>query len=68
MMGYRLFRRDRQGRQGGGVALYVRERCDCTVLTVKDNVAKRLWVRIWEKESKAAVKSRCLLSISQPGW
>ena len=26
---YRLFRRDRQGRRGGGVALYVRKLIDC---------------------------------------
>lgn len=31
--GYRLFKKDRQGRQGGGVALCVRERFDCTVLS-----------------------------------
>lgn len=32
MDGYRLFRRDRQNRQGGGVALYVMEGLDCTEL------------------------------------
>ncbi|KAK4832485.1 hypothetical protein QYF61_023532 [Mycteria americana] len=36
MEGYRLFRRDREGRRGGGVALYVRERFDYTALTVND--------------------------------
>ena len=35
MEGYRLLRGDRQGRRGGGVA---RERFDCTVLTVTDDV------------------------------
>ena len=30
--GYRLFRRDRQGRKGGRVALYVREWIDCEEL------------------------------------
>ena len=29
MDGYKLFRRDRQGRRGGGVALYGRECFDC---------------------------------------
>jgi len=46
MEGYRLFRRERQGRQGGDVALYVRERFDCTALTVSDDVAESLCVRI----------------------
>ena len=30
--GYKLFRRDRQGRRGSGVALYVRECFDCQEL------------------------------------
>ncbi|CAM5089359.1 unnamed protein product [Eretmochelys imbricata] len=30
MDGYKLFRKDRQGRKGGGVALYVREQYDCS--------------------------------------
>jgi len=45
-VGYRLFRRDRQGRRGGGVARYIRERFDCIALTVSDNVVESLWVRI----------------------
>ncbi|CAM4601352.1 unnamed protein product [Lepidochelys olivacea] len=32
MDGYKLFRKDRQGRKGGGVALYVREQYDCSEL------------------------------------
>lgn len=32
MDGYKLFRRDRQGRRGGGVALYVRGRSDVVEL------------------------------------
>ncbi|KAK4806962.1 hypothetical protein QYF61_027329 [Mycteria americana] len=55
MEGYRLFRRDRQGRRGGGVALYVRERLDCTALTVSDNVVENLWVRIRKVENKGDV-------------
>lgn len=43
---YRLFRKDRQGRQGGGVALYVRERFDYTALTVGGYVFESIWVRI----------------------
>jgi len=44
MEGCRLFRSDRQGRQGGGLALYVRERSDCTALTIRDDVFESLWV------------------------
>ncbi|KAK4827172.1 hypothetical protein QYF61_015134 [Mycteria americana] len=55
MEGYRLFRRDRQGKQGGGVALYVRERFDCTALTVSDDVVESLWVRIRGMEDKGDV-------------
>jgi len=32
MHGYKLFRRDRQGRRGSGVALYVRDCFDCIEL------------------------------------
>ena len=52
MEGYRLFRRDRQDRQGGGAALYIRERFDCTALTVSDDVVESLWVMIRGMENK----------------
>ena len=55
MDSYRLFRRDRQGRRGGGAALYVRERCDCTALTVSDDMVDNLWVRVRGMENKAGV-------------
>ncbi|KAK4806168.1 hypothetical protein QYF61_001091 [Mycteria americana] len=55
MEGYRLFRRDSQGRRGGGVALYVRERFDCTALTVHDDVVESLWVGIRGMENKGDV-------------
>ncbi|KAK4824177.1 hypothetical protein QYF61_011474 [Mycteria americana] len=42
MDGYKLFRRDRQGRRGGGVALYVRECFDCLELDGDDRV-ECLW-------------------------
>ena len=29
MDGYKLFRKDRQGRRGGGVALYIKENLEC---------------------------------------
>ncbi|KAK4830989.1 hypothetical protein QYF61_014560 [Mycteria americana] len=55
MEGYRPFRRDRQGRQGGGDALYVRERFHCTALTISDDVVESLWVRIRVMENKGVV-------------
>ena len=42
MDGYRLFRRDRQGRRGRGVALCVQEGLDCTVLAVGGDVVESL--------------------------
>ncbi|KAM6305694.1 complement factor H-related protein 4-like [Aegotheles albertisi] len=44
--GYKLFRRDRQGRRGGAEALYVVERLECTELTVGNDTTESLWVRI----------------------
>jgi len=35
--GYRLFRRDRQGKRGSGVALYVRDCLDCMELNNCDD-------------------------------
>ncbi|KAK4828900.1 hypothetical protein QYF61_001458 [Mycteria americana] len=53
--GYKLFRRDRQGRRGGGVALYVRECFDCLELNDGDDRVECLWVRIRGKASKAGI-------------
>ncbi|GAB0190604.1 hypothetical protein GRJ2_001525700 [Grus japonensis] len=55
MDGYRLFRRDRQGRRGGGVALYVTEGLDCTELSVGDDTVESLWVRIKGQANKGDV-------------
>ncbi|GAB0208021.1 mitochondrial enolase superfamily member 1 [Grus japonensis] len=55
MDGYRLFRRDRQGRRGGGVALYVTEGLDCTGLSVGDDTVESLWVRIKGQANKGDV-------------
>ena len=42
MDGYELFRRDRQGRRGGGVAFCVRERFDVIELGL-GKIKLRLW-------------------------
>ncbi|PKU32511.1 mitochondrial fission process protein 1 [Limosa lapponica baueri] len=46
--GYKLFKRVRQGRRGGGVALYAKTRIDCVELSFKSSNAqvKSLWVEI----------------------
>ncbi|GAB0209421.1 hypothetical protein GRJ2_003407800 [Grus japonensis] len=48
MEGYRLFRKDRQGRQGGGVALYINDQLECMELHLGmgEETTKSLWVRI----------------------
>ena len=46
--GYQLFRRDRLGRKGGGVAVYVRSELETLELTFKgDNTAfELLWIKV----------------------
>ncbi|PKU38249.1 dtw domain-containing protein 2 [Limosa lapponica baueri] len=48
MEGYRLFRKDRLGRQGGGVALYVNDQLECVELHLRmdEDLSESLWVRI----------------------
>ncbi|KAK4818855.1 hypothetical protein QYF61_020074 [Mycteria americana] len=53
MDGYKLFRRDRRGRRGGGVALYIRECLDSLELDDGDDRVECLWVRIRGKANKA---------------
>ncbi|KAK4831897.1 hypothetical protein QYF61_020044 [Mycteria americana] len=55
MDGYNLFRRDRQGRRGGGVALYVRGCLDSLELNDGDDRVECLWVRIRGKANKADI-------------
>ncbi|RMC20263.1 hypothetical protein DUI87_01109 [Hirundo rustica rustica] len=55
MDGYKLFRRGRCGRRGGGVALYIRESLDAIELEVNDNKVGFLWLRIRGKANKADI-------------
>ena len=55
MDGYKLFRKDRQGRRGGGVALYVRECFDVTELMAGDDKVESLWVKIRGRDDKADI-------------
>ncbi|GAB0205228.1 hypothetical protein GRJ2_002988400 [Grus japonensis] len=45
---YRLFRKDRQGRRGGGITLYVNDQLECMEphLGMDEELTKSLWVRI----------------------
>ena len=48
MEGYRLFRKDRQRRQGGSVALHVSDQLECMELHLgmDEELTESLWVRI----------------------
>ncbi|PKU29971.1 hypothetical protein llap_19724 [Limosa lapponica baueri] len=48
MEGYRLFRKDRLGRQGGGVALYVNDQPESMELHLgmDEDPTESLWIRI----------------------
>ena len=43
---YKLFRRDRQGRRGGGMVLYVGECVDVVELRAANDEVESLWIRI----------------------
>ncbi|RMC06974.1 hypothetical protein DUI87_16426 [Hirundo rustica rustica] len=53
--GYKLCRRDRQGRRGGGVALYIKQTFDTVGIETKEDGAECLWVRIKGKTDKADI-------------
>ena len=55
MDGYKLFRKDRQGRRCGGVALYVKECFEITELMTGDNKVESLWVKIRGRADKADI-------------
>ncbi|RMC22218.1 hypothetical protein DUI87_00529 [Hirundo rustica rustica] len=42
--GYKPFRRDRKGRRGGGVALYIRKAFDAMGIETNEDEVQRLWV------------------------
>ncbi|RMB99766.1 hypothetical protein DUI87_23768 [Hirundo rustica rustica] len=53
--GYKLFRRDRQGRRGGRVALYLKQTFDTVGIEAKEDGIEYLWVRIKGKANKADI-------------
>lgn len=55
MDGYKLLRRDMQGRRDGGMALYIREYFNCVELKDGDDKAECLWVRTRDMANKAVI-------------
>jgi len=55
MHGCKLFRRDRRGKRGSGVALYVRDCFDCIELDDCDDKVECLWVKMRGKANKAEI-------------
>ena len=55
MEGYKLFGGDRQGRRGGGMALYVRECFSVVELGAGKDQVESLWVRIRGRANTAAI-------------
>ncbi|RMC06925.1 hypothetical protein DUI87_16376 [Hirundo rustica rustica] len=53
--GYKLFRRDRKRRRGGGVAFYIRECFDTIGIETNEDGVECLWVRIKGKANKADI-------------
>jgi len=54
---YRLFRRDRLGKRGGGVALYIKKSIQCEYLSLKNSheQVESLWVRIRDRGNKGTL-------------
>jgi len=52
--GYRLFRRDRRAKRGGGIALYIEKSIPCEELSLKNSheQVESLWVRIRDRGNK----------------
>lgn len=55
MDGYKLLRRDRQGRRGSGTALYARECFDVVDLRAGNNKVEYLWVRPRGRANKTGI-------------
>jgi len=68
MDGSKLFRRDRQGKRGGGVTLYVGDCFNCIELKDCDDKVECLWVKMRGKVNKAGtVCPAGLAKCSSPG-
>lgn len=65
--GCKLFQKDRKGRRGGGIALYVKEKFECMEVSCGDygSSIKCLWIKISGINTKGDL--RYLLPTSQSG-
>jgi len=52
---YKLFRRDRRGKGGSGVTLYVRDCFDCIELDYCDDKVECVWVKMRGKANEADI-------------
>ncbi|TRZ19001.1 hypothetical protein HGM15179_008133 [Zosterops borbonicus] len=55
LYGYKLFRRDRKGRRGGGVVLYIKKAFDSLGIESNEDGVESLWVRIKGRANKADI-------------
>ena len=55
MEDYKLFRRDRQGRRGIGVALYVKKCFSSVEISAENDTVESLWVRIRGKACRGDI-------------
>jgi len=64
-----LFRRDKQSRKGGGVALYVKGWIDCEELppTKSPEQVKSLWVKIRDRSNKGQLMTGVYYSSPESG-
>ena len=65
MPGYKLFRRDRQHRRGGGVALSIRESFDVVELEAGNDKVESLWVRIGRDNKASVLVGVCYRPLNQ---
>ncbi|GAB0204229.1 cAMP-dependent protein kinase inhibitor alpha [Grus japonensis] len=65
MEGYRLFRKDRQGRKGGGVTLYINDQLECMELHLgmDEKLTKSLWVRFKDSAGTGVSTGPALFNI-----
>jgi len=68
MGGYRLFRKDRQGRRGGGVTLYVKDQLECMELRLgmDEEPIDSLWIKIKGRAGTWQHYSGSLLQATRP--
>lgn len=59
MNGYKLFRRDRQGRKGGSMALYIKKCFDVEEFGIGNDKVECLWIKIRGKACRGDILGVC---------